>query len=251
MDQFHLYTSIKTLNFTRALVCWQIAHKYLVEKHLSPADETQFKEQLYRIWFELYARRGSSRWVDSEQQLNITSLMRSGTIPALVASVWDGLCQKRMDNWSRCVDRCYCVFLQARFFRVWACVCRRDERTTDRDWISQLDPAVPAGEAGAHRLQRLQCYCKFTPGVISHFKWMKQKENILVYAVNRWTGSQIACYLRFNCILCTMIKNCLAKEAKMKWCFCLLSLATSHVLSHASLMRTNTFWRYSSAGRTA
>lgn len=46
-------------------MCLQIAHKYLVEKHLSPADETQFKEQLYRIWFELYARRGSSRWVES------------------------------------------------------------------------------------------------------------------------------------------------------------------------------------------
>lgn len=43
----------------------QIAHKYLVEKNLSPADETQFKEQLYRIWFELYTRRGSSRWVES------------------------------------------------------------------------------------------------------------------------------------------------------------------------------------------
>ncbi|XP_047234825.1 uridylate-specific endoribonuclease B [Girardinichthys multiradiatus] len=39
----------------------KIAHKYLVEKHLSPQDETEFKEQLYRIWFELYARRGSSR----------------------------------------------------------------------------------------------------------------------------------------------------------------------------------------------
>ncbi|KAM9781737.1 uridylate-specific endoribonuclease B isoform X2 [Syngnathus typhle] len=39
----------------------KIAHKYLVEKQLSPQDETQFKEQLYRIWFELYARRGSSR----------------------------------------------------------------------------------------------------------------------------------------------------------------------------------------------
>lgn len=60
-----LYTSSQALKFTRALVCWQIAHKYLVDKHLSPADETQFKEQLYRIWFELYARRGSSRWVDS------------------------------------------------------------------------------------------------------------------------------------------------------------------------------------------
>uniref|UniRef100_A0A3Q2NWE8 Uridylate-specific endoribonuclease n=1 Tax=Fundulus heteroclitus TaxID=8078 RepID=A0A3Q2NWE8_FUNHE len=39
----------------------KIAHKYLVEKQLSPQDETEFKEQLYRIWFELYARRGSSR----------------------------------------------------------------------------------------------------------------------------------------------------------------------------------------------
>ncbi|TMS13971.1 Poly(U)-specific endoribonuclease-B [Larimichthys crocea] len=39
----------------------KIAHKYLVEKRLSPMDDTKFKEQLYRIWFELYARRGSSR----------------------------------------------------------------------------------------------------------------------------------------------------------------------------------------------
>lgn len=45
-------------------VVLQIAHKYLAEKNLSPADDTKFKEQLYRIWFELYARRGSSRWVD-------------------------------------------------------------------------------------------------------------------------------------------------------------------------------------------
>lgn len=34
---------------------------------------------------------------------------------------------------------------------------------------------------------------------------MKQKENILLYAVNWWTGSLIACYLRFNCILCTLL----------------------------------------------
>lgn len=52
-------------------MCLQIAHKYLVEKHLSPADEAQFKEQLYRIWFELYARRGSSRWVESGYSLHI------------------------------------------------------------------------------------------------------------------------------------------------------------------------------------
>ncbi|KAJ0062003.1 hypothetical protein NL108_014778, partial [Boleophthalmus pectinirostris] len=39
----------------------KIAHKYLVEKNLSPEDQEEFKEQLYRIWFELYARRGSSR----------------------------------------------------------------------------------------------------------------------------------------------------------------------------------------------
>lgn len=42
----------------------QTAHRYLVEKNLSPADKTEFKEQLYRIWFELYARRGSSRWAN-------------------------------------------------------------------------------------------------------------------------------------------------------------------------------------------
>ncbi|XP_056587789.1 uridylate-specific endoribonuclease B [Triplophysa dalaica] len=39
----------------------KIAHRYLVEKHLSPEDITDFKQQLYRIWFELYARRGSSK----------------------------------------------------------------------------------------------------------------------------------------------------------------------------------------------
>ncbi|XP_028838781.1 uridylate-specific endoribonuclease B [Denticeps clupeoides] len=39
----------------------KIVHQYLVEKNISPQDITGFKEQLYRIWFELYARRGSSR----------------------------------------------------------------------------------------------------------------------------------------------------------------------------------------------
>ncbi|XP_063751157.1 uridylate-specific endoribonuclease B isoform X2 [Eleginops maclovinus] len=39
----------------------KIAHKYLAEKNLSPKDETKFKEQLYRIWFELYARKGASK----------------------------------------------------------------------------------------------------------------------------------------------------------------------------------------------
>ncbi|KAI7796134.1 uridylate-specific endoribonuclease B [Triplophysa rosa] len=39
----------------------KIAHRYLVEKHLSPEDITDLKQQLYRIWFELYARRGSSK----------------------------------------------------------------------------------------------------------------------------------------------------------------------------------------------
>uniref|UniRef100_A0A8K9UD66 Uridylate-specific endoribonuclease n=1 Tax=Oncorhynchus mykiss TaxID=8022 RepID=A0A8K9UD66_ONCMY len=38
-----------------------IAHKYLVEKQLSPEGLLEFKEQLYRIWFVLYARRGTSR----------------------------------------------------------------------------------------------------------------------------------------------------------------------------------------------
>lgn len=52
------------IEIIQLLVCLQIAHKYLVEKNLSPADDTEFKEQLYRIWFELYARRGSSRWVE-------------------------------------------------------------------------------------------------------------------------------------------------------------------------------------------
>ena len=42
-------------------VCQQIAHKYLVEKKLSPENEKDFKKQLYMIWFELYARKGSSR----------------------------------------------------------------------------------------------------------------------------------------------------------------------------------------------
>ncbi|KAF4077719.1 hypothetical protein AMELA_G00211180 [Ameiurus melas] len=39
----------------------KIVHKYLVEKNLSPLDTSAFKEQLRRIWFELYARRGSSK----------------------------------------------------------------------------------------------------------------------------------------------------------------------------------------------
>lgn len=60
MDPHYYNTSVIYI-----FICLQIAHKYLVEKNLSPADETQFKEQLYRIWFELYARRGSSRWVGS------------------------------------------------------------------------------------------------------------------------------------------------------------------------------------------
>ncbi|TKS83060.1 Poly(U)-specific endoribonuclease-B [Collichthys lucidus] len=51
----------------------KIAHKYLVEKRLSPMDDTKFKEQLYRIWFELYARRGSSQ---IPQGLNMCLLER-------------------------------------------------------------------------------------------------------------------------------------------------------------------------------
>ncbi|KAK1159272.1 poly(U)-specific endoribonuclease-B-like [Acipenser oxyrinchus oxyrinchus] len=39
----------------------KIAHRYLVEKQLSPKTTGEFKQQLYCIWFELYARRGSSR----------------------------------------------------------------------------------------------------------------------------------------------------------------------------------------------
>ncbi|XP_053346821.1 uridylate-specific endoribonuclease B [Clarias gariepinus] len=39
----------------------KIVHKYLVEKNLSPLDTSAFVEQLYCIWFKLYARRGSSR----------------------------------------------------------------------------------------------------------------------------------------------------------------------------------------------
>lgn len=71
-----------TKNVTGILVCLQIAHKYLVEKHLSPADETQFKEQLYRIWFELYARKGSSRWVESATVTKCN--LKSGTMMVTV-----------------------------------------------------------------------------------------------------------------------------------------------------------------------
>ncbi|KAG7484633.1 hypothetical protein MATL_G00052140 [Megalops atlanticus] len=39
----------------------KIAHRYLVQKQLSPQSTEDFKQQLYRIWFELYARKGSSR----------------------------------------------------------------------------------------------------------------------------------------------------------------------------------------------
>ncbi|XP_063059266.1 uridylate-specific endoribonuclease B isoform X2 [Engraulis encrasicolus] len=38
----------------------KIVHKYLAEKRLSPEDVEGFKKQLYRIWFELYTRKGSS-----------------------------------------------------------------------------------------------------------------------------------------------------------------------------------------------
>lgn len=70
-----LIINLKTTFASLYPVYLQIAHKYLVEKHLSPQDETQFKEQLYRIWFELYTRRGSSRWVNSgtTPQCNFTS----------------------------------------------------------------------------------------------------------------------------------------------------------------------------------
>ncbi|XP_006003273.1 uridylate-specific endoribonuclease B [Latimeria chalumnae] len=39
----------------------KLAHKYLIDKQLSPAGTEEFKKQLYRIWFELYARKGSSK----------------------------------------------------------------------------------------------------------------------------------------------------------------------------------------------
>ncbi|XP_060747095.1 uridylate-specific endoribonuclease B [Tachysurus vachellii] len=39
----------------------KIVHNYLVKKKLSASDTSVFKEQLHHIWFELYARRGSSR----------------------------------------------------------------------------------------------------------------------------------------------------------------------------------------------
>ena len=69
--------------------CLQIAHKYLVDKHLSPADTTKFKEQLYRIWFELYARRGSSRWVESgtEPKHTVTSAVESGIVVVAVLTL--------------------------------------------------------------------------------------------------------------------------------------------------------------------
>lgn len=166
VDQFAWYTPSKASDFTRAPVCRQIAHKYLVEKHLSPADETQFKEQLYRIWFELYARRGSSRWVDAgtAPKSNLTDgiwhhLSPGGTSVRRAPSKKDG----SLGWWNG--RRSDCVCHQARFFRLRARVRWRDERTTDRHRISQLDPALPAGEAGAHWLQRLQCYCKLTPGM--------------------------------------------------------------------------------------
>ncbi|XP_039629778.1 poly(U)-specific endoribonuclease-B [Polypterus senegalus] len=39
----------------------KIVHRYLAEKQLSPKDLSDFKQQLHCIWFELYARKGSSR----------------------------------------------------------------------------------------------------------------------------------------------------------------------------------------------
>uniref|UniRef100_A0A4W3J5X4 Uridylate-specific endoribonuclease n=2 Tax=Callorhinchus milii TaxID=7868 RepID=A0A4W3J5X4_CALMI len=39
----------------------QIAHSYLVKKGQAQASKEKFKQQLYDIWFRLYARRGSSQ----------------------------------------------------------------------------------------------------------------------------------------------------------------------------------------------
>ncbi|GCC21705.1 hypothetical protein chiPu_0020180 [Chiloscyllium punctatum] len=38
----------------------QIAHRYLVEKGRAKENKEEFKQQLYDIWFCLYARKGSS-----------------------------------------------------------------------------------------------------------------------------------------------------------------------------------------------
>ncbi|XP_072326971.1 uridylate-specific endoribonuclease B [Scyliorhinus torazame] len=39
----------------------QIAHRYLVEMGRAKVNEEEFKQQLYDIWFSLYARKGSSQ----------------------------------------------------------------------------------------------------------------------------------------------------------------------------------------------
>lgn len=69
---------------------------------------------------------------------------------------------KHSDNDVRPVSR------QAGLLWIWTRVRRGDERREDCHRLSQLDPAVPAGEAGTHRLQRLQRQRQFPPGTVCH-----------------------------------------------------------------------------------
>ena len=43
----------------------QHAHKFLVSQRKSPSGESQFKEQLYDLWFKLYRRTRGSSALDS------------------------------------------------------------------------------------------------------------------------------------------------------------------------------------------
>lgn len=192
------------VNKRKFLLFLQIAHKYLAEKNLSPADDTKFKEQLYRIWFELYARRGSSRWVD----LSLTPPLESGTTMenlVLCSTSNQHRCDRTKhkifiarSEWKQTLNNMFCshctwlntiwsfwlrmnlrrlltasVSHQAGLFRVRTRVCRRDERKADRHRLSQLDPALLTREARTHWLQRLQRQRTFTSGTTSRVNWFK------------------------------------------------------------------------------
>ena len=41
----------------------KIVHEYLAGKGLVAAGQSQFKRQLYDMWFTMYSRTGDKRWI--------------------------------------------------------------------------------------------------------------------------------------------------------------------------------------------
>ncbi|XP_078063561.1 uridylate-specific endoribonuclease B-like, partial [Mustelus asterias] len=57
-EEQEIHTFLDAVMETRVL---QIAHRYLVKKGRAKMSKEEFKQQLYDIWFSLYARNGSSQ----------------------------------------------------------------------------------------------------------------------------------------------------------------------------------------------